>query len=83
MKRLLAAMRAIKEEERKKAAYDQLVGAELNYVILKDLIASARSGVVVTVNLKDGTKLDIRQDNPFERYQQQIQVERAKQGGLW
>ena len=83
IRHLIAAYRQIKTEERKQRDYAALVGTELNYIILKDLINSARWGVVVTVTLKDGTRMDIRPDNPFDRYQQQIQAERAKHGGDW
>jgi len=67
-RQLLAAYRQIKAQERKQRDYDALVGAELNYTIIKDLINSAQQNVVIHLTFKDGTSMDIRREDPFDRF---------------
>jgi len=57
------------QEERQKQ-YNALVGQELSYPIIRDLINSAANGVEITLTFKDGTKMDIHkadkmQDDPY------------------
>jgi hypothetical protein len=71
VKQLLAAYRIVKEQERKQRQYDALVGTQVNYVIIKDLINSAQHDVVIHVQFKDGTQLDIRREDPFDKLRAQ------------
>jgi NAD(P)H-nitrite reductase large subunit len=66
IKELRAALKIVQEQEKRKKAYDKLVGAELSYPIIKDLINSAAHGVVIEATLKDGSKLVIRRQENFE-----------------
>jgi hypothetical protein len=67
VRQLLAAYRVIKENERKQRQYDALVGTEVNYTIIKDLIASAQHDVVISLTFRDGSKMDIRREDPFDK----------------
>lgn len=66
---ILLAARQIKEQKRKQAEYDRLVGAELNYTILRDLVNSARFDVRIHLTMKDGVQLDIVREDKFDRFQ--------------
>ena len=66
-RQLRAALAIVRENERKKKLYDELVGTELSYKILKDLINSAAYGVVIDITLKDGSKLVIRRTEDFDK----------------
>jgi hypothetical protein len=65
---LFSAYRALREQERKQKDYNRLVGSDLSYTILRDLINSATFGVVVNVRLKDGTTLELRREDEFEKH---------------
>lgn len=69
---LYAAYRQLKDTERKQKEYQRLVGQELSYTILKDLINSAYHGVVISATLKDGTKLEIRREDPLDPWRKAI-----------
>lgn len=71
-KELMETYRMVKETERRKKEYSRLVGQELNYTILRDIVNSAAPGKVVFVTLKDGTKLEVRQEDSFDRYKKRI-----------
>lgn len=64
---LLAAYRMVQAQERKQRQYDALVGSQINYTIIKDLINSAQHDVVIHLQFKDGTQMDIRREDPFDR----------------
>lgn len=66
LKTLTAAYAMLKEQERKQKDYDRLVGRELSYTIIKDLVNSAAFGVVINVTLRDGTKLEIKREDEFD-----------------
>lgn len=69
IREIFQAARQIKEAKHKQAIYEKLVGAELDYIILKDLINAARLDVVINVTLKDGTRLEIKREDSFDRLQ--------------
>ena len=66
---LLTAYKQIKDAEKKQKQLDKLSATDLNYGIVRDLINSAYNGVVITVTLRDGTKLDIKREDNFDRLQ--------------
>jgi len=66
---LLTAYKQIKDAEKKQKQLDRLSATDLNYGIVRDLINSAYNGVVITVTLRDGTKLDIKREDNFDRLQ--------------
>jgi predicted TIM-barrel enzyme len=68
MNSFFAAYQMIKENKRKQKQYDALVGSELNYQIIKDLVNQAAHGVVVSITMKDGAKVDIRREDAFDRF---------------
>lgn len=63
---LRAALAIVREQEKRKKLYDKLVGTDLDYTIIKDLVNSAAHGVVIEVILKDSSKLIIRRQENFE-----------------
>jgi hypothetical protein len=77
---LLAAYRVIREQERKKRQYEALVGTEVNYTIIRDLINTAQHDVVVHVTFKDGTAFDIRREDPFDRFKDRQARNRGADG---
>lgn len=83
IRRLLAAYKVITEQDRKQRMYEQLVGTKLNYQIIKDLVNSAKAGVVINIVLADGSKLEIRPEDAFERYKLQMQLQRQREAGTW
>ena len=70
LKELAAALRIVREQERRKKAYNKLIGTELSYPILKDLINSASHGVVIECTLKDGARLVLRREEAFDQMNQ-------------
>lgn len=60
--RVIAIYRQEKEAARKQKQLDALKAIPLNYGIIRDLINSARHGVVIDITLADGTKLGIKRD---------------------
>lgn len=70
IKELRAALRIVAEQEKRRKEYEALVGDELNYKILKDLVNQASHGVVIEVDLKDGRKLIIRREEAFDQLSQ-------------
>ena len=67
----IIALREIKkqitEKRKKDALLNTLVGQELNYTIIKDLINSARYDVIIDLTLKDGTNLKIKRMDSFDK----------------
>ena len=59
----------VKEQRKKQKQYDALVGSELNYSIIQDLVNQAAHGVVISVTFKSGDKVDIRREDAFDRFQ--------------
>lgn len=68
---LLQAYRSVRERRRKEREFNRLQATPLNYPILRDLINTAQHDVVVNVMLADGTKLEIRRADAFDRMQAQ------------
>lgn len=66
---ILATYRQIKDLKRKERQLAQLKATPLNYTILRDLLNSAQHGVVIHLTMTDGTRLDIRQEDAFDRLQ--------------
>ena len=66
MTSFMAALQLVREQKRRQKQYDALVGSQLNYEILKDLVNQAQQGVVVHVKGKD-FELDIRREDHFDR----------------
>ena len=53
--------------DRKQREVDELSAHPLNYGILRDLINSAKAGVLIEVKTKDGVTLTIRPDEAFDK----------------
>ena len=66
---LFTAWQMIREQRKKQKQYDALVGSELNYSIIQDLVNQAAHGVVISVTFKSGDKVDIRREDAFDRFQ--------------
>jgi len=49
---------------------DAMCADPVNYAIIRDLVNSAYHGVVISVTFKDGTKLDIKRTDEFDKLQQ-------------
>jgi len=52
--------RQIKQKRIKDAQYRVLVGSDLRYDIIRDLVNAARADVVIDITLKDGARLQIK-----------------------
>jgi hypothetical protein len=72
-KSLLKAYQTIAEAEKKQKALDKMAAGPLNYGIIRDLMNSAYNGVVVSVRLADGTTLEIKRQDAFDRLQKNYQ----------
>ena len=66
---LINAYKQLNEIDKKQKALDKMAAGDINYGILKDLINSAHNGVHIEVMFKDGTKLDIKKADSFDRLQ--------------
>ena len=66
---LLKAYKQIKEAQKKQKALDKMSAADINYAIIRDLINSAQYGVTITVSFRDGSRMDIKRDDNFDRLQ--------------
>jgi len=60
----------IADAEKKQRELDAMTAETINYGIIRDLINSAYHGVVISVTFKDGTKLDIKRTDEFDKLQQ-------------
>ena len=67
IKQLRAALRIVAEQEKRRKEYEALVGDQLNYKIIKDLVNQAAHNVVIELVLKDGSKLIIRREEAFDQ----------------
>jgi hypothetical protein len=61
------AKAAIKIKKAKDAEYNRLVGEQLSYPIIKDLINAARHDVKFIVTLRDGTTIQMRREDAFDK----------------
>lgn len=77
-KLLDSALKLVEEQEKRRQAYEQLVNADLNYTILKDMVNQAIHNVVIEVTLHDGSKIVIRREEAFD----QLNKIRAEEMGL-
>jgi hypothetical protein len=57
------------EKRKKEALYRVLVGSDLNYLILRDLINSASRGIEIKVVTRDGATIEIRQKETVDGIQ--------------
>lgn len=57
-----SALKLAEMAQEKQKQYDALVGSDLNYTIIRDLINSAANGVVITITFKSGEKMTIERD---------------------
>ena len=67
VKILLAAYKQLSDIEKKQKQVDKLEAEKLNYGIIRDLINSAENNVIINLTFKDGTKMEIKKDTPFDR----------------
>jgi len=66
---LIKAYKNLNEAEKKQKQLDKLSSVPLNYGIIRDLINSAYNGVHIEVTFKDGTILNIKRDDAFDKLQ--------------
>lgn len=66
---LLQAYKVLADAEKKQKQLDKMAAEPLNYGIIRDLINSAMNGVIINVTLKDGTKLEIKRQDQFDKLQ--------------
>ena len=66
---LLKAYKQLHDAEVKQKKLDKMLAQPLNYGIIRDLVNSAYNGVVISVQFSDGTKLDIKREDSFDRLQ--------------
>jgi hypothetical protein len=69
IRELRAAYRAIKQQEAQQRAYKRFIGKDPDYGIIQALINEARVDVVATLSFPNGTKLDLKKADAFDRYQ--------------
>lgn len=75
-KLLEEALKIVEEKERRRKAYEALVGTDLNYPIIRDLVNSALHNTVVEVVLKDQSRIIIRRQEDFDKLQEIMSEER-------
>jgi hypothetical protein len=56
------------ESVKKQIEFEKLSAEPMNYQIIQDLVNSARQGVRIEVTLKDGSKMVIKQETPYDSY---------------
>lgn len=83
IRQLRAAYQMVKEQQRRERQYKELVGEQLNYQIIQDLINSARYDVVVYLTLKDGTRIEMRREDAFEKAKHQMAIRRMDPEHTW
>lgn len=83
LRQLLAAYHALKKKERQQKQYDALVATPMNYTILKELINSARFDVRIDVTMKDGTRLEIRREDAFDKLRTQREFDSVDAQQRW
>ena len=67
IKEIRAALKIVAEQEKRRKQYEALVGSELNYKIIKDLVNQASHNVAIECVLKDGSKIIIRREEAFDQ----------------
>lgn len=77
---LVLAFRAVKAERAKQARYKRMLGRTPDYTLIKEMIDDARYDVVGTVTFVDGTKIDLRREDPTDRLTQRMGADKA---GSW
>jgi hypothetical protein len=66
------AYRAIKEQRAKEQAIKRLISKDPDYGIIQTLINQARVDVVATLTFPNGTKLDLRKADAFDKIREKI-----------
>lgn len=66
---LLKAYKSLHDAETKQKELDKMAAVPINYGIIRDLINSAYNGVHIEVTFKDGTMLNIKRDDAFDKLQ--------------
>lgn len=74
---LLKAYKQLAEAEKKQKALDKMSAADINYGIIKDLMNTAYNGIVVTITFRDGSKMDIKREDSFDRLQKASSYQEA------
>lgn len=78
IRELRIAYKAIKEQEARQRAYKRFIGKDPDYGIIQALINEARVEIVATLTFPNGTKLDLKKVDDFDRYQKAVlEPERA------
>jgi len=67
---LVKAYLQVASAEKKQRELDAMCADPVNYAIIRDLVNSSYHGVVISVTFKDGTKLDIKRTDEFDKLQQ-------------
>ena len=78
MSDLILAYRAIKAQRAQQRAYRRLIGKDPDYAIIQALINEARTDVVAILRFPNGTSLELKKADAFDRFQKPIlDAERA------
>lgn len=64
---LLQAYKQIRSAEKKQKQLDKMSASDINYGIIRDLMNTAYNGITVTITFKDGSKMDIKREDSFDR----------------
>lgn len=68
----LGAYRAIKLQRAREKAYRRFIGKEPDYAIIQALINEARTDVVAILRFPNGTSLELKKADEFDRFKQVI-----------
>ena len=74
----IGAYRAIKAQRAREKAYRRFIGKEPDYAIIQALINEARTDVVAILRFPNGTSLELKKADDFDRFKRiPIDSERA------
>jgi hypothetical protein len=74
---LLTAYRIIKQQKAREKDLKRFMGKNPDYLLIKALVAEARTDVVATIVFPNGTKLDIKRADAMDRMQAIMSTEQA------
>ena len=66
------AYRAIKAQRAQQRAYRRLIGKDPDYAIIQALINEARTDVIAILRFPNGTALELKKADQFDRFQKPV-----------
>jgi hypothetical protein len=72
IRELRTAYKAIKAEQKQEKAYKRFIGKDPDYGIIQALINTARVDVVAIITFPNGTKIELKKADAFDRLQKVV-----------